>query len=267
VLERATGAPLYPVEERSAPQAGKVPEERLSPTQPFSTALPSFRGADLVESDMWGLSPLDQLWCRIKFRQARYAGPNTPPGLSPSIQLPGIIGGMEWGGVAVDTERGIVIVNTNNIADYLQLVTRKRANALGLIPLTPENLRLHADALDRGFPQQGTPYGLLRGDGFLSPLMLPCTHPPYGRLSAVDLRSGKLIWTEILGTARDLAPLGLSSLLRVPVGTPNLGGPVVTRSGLTFIAAAQDRYLRAFATATANCCGKGVCPRAGTPRR
>jgi quinoprotein glucose dehydrogenase len=263
VLDRATGAPLYPVEERPAPQAGKVPEERLSPTQPFSTALPSFRGADLVEGDMWGLSPLDQLWCRIKFRQARYEGPNTPPGLSPSIQLPGIIGGMEWGGVAVDIKRDIVIVNTNNIADYPQLVTRTQASALGLIPLTPENLRLHADRLDLGFPQEGTPYGLLRGDGFLSPLMLPCTHPPYGRLSAVDLRSGKLIWTEILGTGRDLAPFGLSSLLRLPVGTPNLGGPVVTRSGLTFIGAAQDRYLRAFETATGKLLWQGRLPAGG----
>ena len=248
VLDRATGTPIYPVVERPAPQAGKVPEERLSPTQPFSTGLPSFRGADLVESDMWGISPLDQLWCRIKFRQARYQGPNTPPGLSPSIQMPGILGGMEWGGVAVDTARDIVVVNSNYVAEIVQLVTRAQAQALGLIRFTPENLRLHAESLDRGYAQEGTPYGLLRDDGFLSPLLLPCTRPPYGRLSAVDLRSGKLIWTRVFGTARDLAPFGLTSLLRVSVGTPNLGGPVVTQSGLTFIGAAQDRYLRAFAT-------------------
>lgn len=263
VLERATGAPLYPIEERPAPQAGKVPEERLSPAQPFSTALPSFRGADLTESDMWGISPLDQLWCRIKFRQARYDGPNTPPGLSPFIQMPGILGGMEWGGVAVDIDRDIVIANTNNIAEYAQLVTRAQADRLGLIRFTPENLRLHPDVLDRGFPQEGTPYGLLRGDGFLSPLGLPCTRPPYGRLSAIDLRSGKLIWTKVLGTARDLAPLGLTSFLRIPVGTPNLGGAVVTRSGLTFIAAAQDRYLRAFETATGKLLWQARLPAGG----
>jgi quinoprotein glucose dehydrogenase len=250
VLDRATGAPLYPIEERPAPRAGKVPEERLSPTQPFSTALPSFRGPDLVEHDMWGISPLDQLWCRIKFRQARYEGPNTPPGLSPFIQMPGILGGMEWGGIAVDVDRDIVIANTNNIAEYAQLVTRARADSLGLIRFTPENLRTHADILERGFPQEGTPYGLLRDDGFLSPLGLPCTRPPFGRLSAIDLKSGKLIWTQVFGTARDAAPFGLTSLLRIPVGTPNLGGPIVTRSGVTFIAAAQDRYLRAFETAT-----------------
>jgi quinoprotein glucose dehydrogenase len=263
VLERATGAPLYPIEERPAPQAGKVPEERLSPTQPFSTALPSFRGPDLMESDMWGISPLDQLWCRVKFRQARYEGPNTPPGLSPFIQMPGILGGMEWGGVAVDIDRDIVIVNTNNLAEYPRLVTRAQADRLGLIRFTPENQRLHADILDRGFPQEGTPYGLLRGDGFLSPLGLPCTRPPYGRLSAIDLKSGKLIWTKVLGTARDLAPFGLTSLLRIPVGTPNLGGSVVTRSGLTFIAAAQDRYLRAFETRTGKLLWQGRLPAGG----
>jgi quinoprotein glucose dehydrogenase len=263
VLERATGMPLYPIEERPAPQAGKVPEERLSPTQPFSTALPSFRGPDLMESDMWGISPLDQLWCRVKFRQARYEGPNTPPGLNPFIQMPGILGGMEWGGVAVDIDRDIVIVNTNNIAEYAQLVTRAQADRLGLIRFTPQNLRSHADILDRGFPQEGTPYGLLRDDGFLSPLGLPCSRPPYGRLSAIDLKSGKLIWSKVLGTVRDLAPFGLTSFLRIPVGTPNLGGSVVTRSGLTFIAAAQDRYLRAFETATGRLLWQGRLPAGG----
>jgi quinoprotein glucose dehydrogenase len=263
VLDRATGVPIYPVEERPAPQAGKVPEERLSPTQPFSTGLPSFRGADLVESDMWGISPLDQLWCRIKFRQARYEGPNTPPGLSPSIQMPGIIGGIEWGGVAVDTARAIVVVNSNSIANYPQLIPRAQASAMGLLRLTPDNLRLHADSLDLGFPQEGTPYGLLRGDGFRSPLLLPCTRPPYGRLSAVDLKSGKLIWTQVLGTARDIAPFDLSSFLRLPVGTPNLGGSVVTQSGLTFIGAAQDRYLRAFATATGELLWQARLPAGG----
>ena len=263
VLDRATGAPIYPVEERPAPQTGKVPEERLSPTQPFSPGLPSFRGADLIERDMWGISPLDQLWCRIKFREARYEGPNTPPGLSPSIQMPGIIGGMEWGGIAVDADRSIVVVNTNLIANYPQLVTRAQATALGLILSTPENLRLHADGIDRGFPQEGTPYGLLRGDGFRSPLLLPCTHPPFGRLSAVDLKSGKLIWTKTLGTARDIAPLGLTSFLRMPVGMPNLGGAVVTRSGLTFIGATQDQYLRAFETTTGKLLWQGRLPAGG----
>jgi quinoprotein glucose dehydrogenase len=263
VLNRATGTPIYPVKELPVPQAGKVPEERLSPTQPFSTGLPSFRGANLVESDMWGITPLDQLWCRIKFRQARYDGPNTPPGLTPSIQMPGILGGMEWGGIAVDIERGIAVVNTNNIAEYPQLITRAQASAMGIIRYTPENQRLHADRIDLGFAQEGTPYALLRGDGFRSPLMLPCTRPPYGRLSAIDLKSGRLIWTESLGTARDIAPFGLASLLRVPVGLPNLGGPLITRSGLTFIGAAQDRYLRAFATTTGELLWQARLPAGG----
>src|SRR5262249_62426425 len=102
VLDRATGAPIYPVEEHPAPQAGAVPEDHPAATQPYSVGLPSFRSADLVEGDMWGITPLDQLWCRIKFREARYEGPNTPPGLTPAIGMAGYSGGMEWGGISID---------------------------------------------------------------------------------------------------------------------------------------------------------------------
>jgi quinoprotein glucose dehydrogenase len=74
VLDRVTGVPLYPVIEKPVPRSGTVPEEVLAPTQPFSDSLPSFRGQPLVEADMWGLTSIDQLWCRIKFREARYEG-------------------------------------------------------------------------------------------------------------------------------------------------------------------------------------------------
>jgi quinoprotein glucose dehydrogenase len=263
VLDRLTGVPLYPVEERTAPQRGKVPDDHLSLTQPFSVGMPSFRGADLVEGDMWGITPLDQLWCRIKFRQARYEGPVTPPGLTPAIQMPGVFGGMEWGGVAVDVTRSIVIVNSNNVPNYPRLTSRAEATKLGLKRYTPENKETNYAEAMAHWAQEGTPYGILRGDGFFSPLQVPCTRPPFGRLSAVDLTSGKLLWTRAFGTAQDIGPLGIPSHLSLSIGTPNIGGAVVTRSGLFFIGATPDRYLRAYATTTGKLLWQARLPAGG----
>jgi quinoprotein glucose dehydrogenase len=244
VLDRATGTPLYPVKERAVPQRGVVPEERVAPTQPFSVGMPSFRGADLVEKDMWGMTPIDQLWCRVKFRQARYEGTLTPPGLTPSIQLPGTQGGMEWGGVAVDPDRKVVIVNSNVMPMYTQLFTRAEADHMGL-------KRYAAGvAFDEfTFPQENTPYAV-RPNIFLSPLGTPCNRPPYGRISAVDVGTGKLFWTRAFGSARELGPLGIRSRLPFTLGTFSAAGAVVTRSGLVFIASSFDRYFRAFETMT-----------------
>lgn len=196
---------------------------------------------------MWGVSPFDQLWCRIKFRQARYDGQFTPPGLTPSIQYPAYIGGMEWGGVAVDKGRDIMIVPTNYLPNYVQLVTRAEADRMGLRPFKGEDA---AHSFEGGnVPQAGAPYGALV-TFFLSPLEIPCNQPPYGRLSAVDLVSGKLIWSKALGTAEGSGPWRIPSMLPLPIGTPLFGGAMVTQSGLTFIGAAQDQYIRAFETAT-----------------
>jgi quinoprotein glucose dehydrogenase len=243
LLDRRNGHPLAAVQERPAPQDGIVPEERLSKTQPFSVGMPSVAGPPLTERDMWGLTPLDQLWCRIRFKEARYEGPLTPPGLTPSIEYPGYSGGADWGGASVDLDRMVLVVNSNRLANYNQLITRDEANARGLYRLTPErpsNVSIAA-------PQEGTPYGVLTPP-FLSPLGVPCQRPPFGMLTAIDLNTRKVVWSHALGTARDSGPFGLSSMLPFTLGTPNAGGSLVTRGGVVFISAAQDRYLRAFDT-------------------
>lgn len=242
VLDRRTGAPLSPVREVPVSRAGAVPEERVSPTQPSSVAMPSFRGPDLQERDMWGLTPLDQLWCRIQFRRARYAGIYTPPGTTPFIQYPGILGGIEWNSVSVDAAQGVMIVNASRVANYAQLVPRSEADAQGR---KAEGLGGHYMAR----AQLGTPYAVTNPP-FLSPLGVPCQQPPFGTLSGVDLSTGKLLWTQRLGTARDSGPFKLPSMLPFALGTPNLGGSVITRSGLVFIGASQDRYLRAIDAAS-----------------
>jgi quinoprotein glucose dehydrogenase len=260
VLDRETGRPLRPVTNRRAPQAGTVPGERAAPFQPFSDSLPSFRGATITERDMWGTTPLDQLWCRIKFREARYQGTLTAPGFTPSIAQPGFLGGMNWGGVSIDRDRMLMIVNNNAVANYVQLFPRAIVDQLGVRPVgmgappKPEGQGIQ--------PQLGTPFGV-RSIAFLSPLYAPCQAPPWGRLSAVDLRSGKLVWSHALGTARDSGPLGIGSQLPFTIGTPNLGGSIVTRGGLIFIAATQDKYLRAIETATGREVWRGRLEQAG----
>jgi quinoprotein glucose dehydrogenase len=247
VLNRVTGEPNKPVEEHPVPTEGALKEEHIAPTQPFSMAVPSFRGADLREVDMWGITPLDQLWCRLKFREARYSGPATPPGLTPSIEYPGFFGGMEWGSAAIDAPRGIAVINTNYVAAYPRLATREEANKLGVHRIT------NADSgyrfVGSSDAQEETPYAILTG-AFLSPLRVPCTSPPYGRLSAVDLLSGKLLWSQPFGTARNAGPFGIRSQLPLVMGVPNVGGAVVTAGGVLFIGASQDGYFRVFETAT-----------------
>jgi quinoprotein glucose dehydrogenase len=99
--------------------------------------------------------------------------------------------------------------------------------------------------------QANTPYAS-DPTTFLSPLDVPCTAPPYGTISAIDLRTHKLVWTKRFGTAEGSGPLGIASRLPFLMGTPNTGGAAITRGGLTFIAAAPDGYLRAYETVTGN---------------
>ncbi|WP_348635584.1 membrane-bound PQQ-dependent dehydrogenase, glucose/quinate/shikimate family [Sphingobium sp. Sx8-8] len=242
VLDRVTGRPIHPVTEVPMPSRGGVPEERPARTQPLSNGMPSFRGPRLREVDMWGVTPLDQLYCRIEYRKARYDSDYTHPGLTPSILYPSSFGAINWGSVSVDKAHAVIFVNSNRFASYLKLVTRAESDRLGFKPQGDWGNVVEVGA---GVPQKYTPYGV-DIKFWLSPIGVPCNAPPYGHLSAVDLVTGKLIWTQEFGTARGSAPLGLPQPLALPLGALNHGGSVVTRTGLLFIGASKDGYMRAF---------------------
>lgn len=231
LLHRETGEPLYPVEERPVPQGG-VSGEKLSATQPFPTHPPPLHPTALTPDSAWGFTPIDEADCREKLASYRAEGLFTPPTLGGSVQYPGSAGGMNWGGVAIDPRTGILVVNQMRSAAVVQLIPRAEFEALDPSKSPyPNEL----------YPMAGTPYGVKRFP-LLSSFGAPCTPPPWGTLTAVDLRSGEVLWESTLGTTRDQAPFPLWFAL----GTPNLGGPVLTASGLVFIGATTDKSFRAF---------------------
>jgi quinoprotein glucose dehydrogenase len=235
LLDRRTGKPLHAVEERKVPR-GNIPGERYSPTQPYS-AFPGVRPAALRESDMWGATPLDQMLCRIEFRSRDYVGDFTPPSVRGSISYPGQFGIVNWGGVAIDEDRQVIVLNSAVMPQLLQLVPRKKMEELS----RKSGKQDHAKGLNQ---QSGTPYGVYVLP-FLSPLGVPCSAPPWGNLTAIDIGKQQVLWQRPLGTSADHAPLGIA----VP-GIFNTGGTTVTKTGLAFIGATMDHYLRAFSVAS-----------------
>lgn len=238
MLNRETGEPVAKVEERPVP-AGNVEGERYSPTQPYSVGMPMIGNQTLTESDMWGATPIDLLICRIEFKAMRHEGVFTPPGLDRSLQFPGSLGGMNWGSVSVDPNNGLMFVNDMRLGLANYMVPRAK-------------VAKNASGIEMGIvPMEGTPYGAMR-ERFLSPLGIPCQKPPFGTMSAVDLKSGKLVWQVPVGTVQDTGPLGIRMHMPIPIGMPTLGASLSTQSGLLFFAGTQDFYLRAFDTATGN---------------
>jgi quinoprotein glucose dehydrogenase len=244
VLNRKTGQPLVSVEERAVPQGGVEPDQRAK-TQPFST-FHTLAKPELTERDMWGMSPIDQMICRIEFKKVSYKGIFTPPTSDGYyIEYPGYNGGSDWGGVAIDPTRGVIIANYNDMPNYNRLVPRDEANRLGWAPRDQARGRI-GGAEGAGDPQAGAPYAVNVNAGWRLPgTGLLCKQPPYGGIRAIDLKSGKTIWDRPLGEARTNGPFNIPSMLPINIGTPNNGGAVVTAGGLIFIAAATDNLIRA----------------------
>ena len=250
-LHRETGQPLVPVEERPVPQTD-VPGEWSAPTQPFPTWPPALVPQRLRPDDAWGLTRWDQAWCRERIARMRSEGVFTPPSLQGTVILPGTAGGSNWGSAAFDPERRLLFLNTSNIANWIQLAPH------GEVDVEAERSRRgQGDYLGTG-RMDGTPYAARFGV-LVSPLGIPCQRPPWGMLAALDLAARELRWQVPLGTTRDLAPVPVG----LPWGTPNMGGPLATASGVVFIGAALDDYLRAFDAHTGAELWRGRLPAGG----
>ncbi|MFK7607490.1 MULTISPECIES: membrane-bound PQQ-dependent dehydrogenase, glucose/quinate/shikimate family [unclassified Pseudomonas] len=244
VLDRRTGKPVTEVEERQVPTSPAAEGEHLSPTQPFSVGMPTIGVEPLTEKSMWGVTTFDQLYCRIMFKDSVYVGPFTPPSEKPYIEWPGLLGGMNWGGISIDENTGMMFVNDMRVPLRMSLVTKEDTS----------KFKVSSDEVP-GFmgtirPQVAGIYGGVRIDILQSPLGVPCNTPPFGSMSAIDLNTQKLVWQVPMGTVQDTGPMGIKTHMPIPLGMPTLGGPTSTASGLVFFAGTQDYYLRALDSAT-----------------
>ncbi|MUZ75563.1 membrane-bound PQQ-dependent dehydrogenase, glucose/quinate/shikimate family [Agrobacterium vitis] len=241
VLDRQTGLPLTEVKEVPV-KAANIPNEPYSLTQPLSVGMPQIGTGPFTESDMWGATPFDQLMCRIAFKSMRYEGLYTAPGTDTSLAFPGSLGGMNWGGLSTDPVHNLIFVNDMRVGLWVKMQeaapTTKTSNG--------------GESVNTGMglvPMKGTPYAVLK-DRFLSAAGIPCQKPPFGTLTAVDMKTQKIVWQVPVGTVMDQGPLGIKMGLPIPIGMPTLGGTLATQGGLVFIAGTQDYYLRAYSAAT-----------------
>ncbi|BEO64486.1 glucose dehydrogenase (plasmid) [Serratia marcescens] len=237
-LDRRTGEPITKVEEKPVPTQGSIPENDVSPTQPYSVGMPQIGAQHLTESSSWGMTMFDQLICRISFKKIRYDGDFTPPGLTPSLAYPGALGGFNWGSASYDPYNHRLFVNDIRVPNVKTILSREEYKRIASTRSpTPDG---HGLA-----PMEHTPYGIT-SSLWASPLGVPCLQPPYGTITAIDLNRRKIAWQIPAGTTEDTGPLGIKSHLPLKLGMPTYAGTSVTAGGLVFFSGFQDYSLRAF---------------------
>jgi membrane-bound PQQ-dependent dehydrogenase (glucose/quinate/shikimate family) len=219
ILDRTTGKPIFGVEERPVPKSD-TPGEESWPTQPFPLKPPPLARMSMTKDDITTRTPEAHRFCSDWFSRLRHEGPYTPFGTTPSLLLPGTMGGGNWGGVSFDPKLGYIFVNTSSLGGTGHMV---RAD-----PGAPMPWRN-----DGGYTR------FIDEDGY------PCQKPPWGELTAVNANTGDIVWRVPLGSYDEVESQGLKN-----AGAANMGGSIVTAGGLVFIAATTDSKFRAFDSRT-----------------
>ncbi|MDO5757837.1 MAG: membrane-bound PQQ-dependent dehydrogenase, glucose/quinate/shikimate family [Rhodobacterales bacterium] len=245
VINRATGEPVLPVTEVAVSQ-NAVPGEKPSPTQPVSAI--SFAPPPVTGAQMWGLTPIDQMLCRIDFANLNYEGRFTPASLNGTLTHPGSFGVFNWGGVAVDPARGIAFA----MPVYLGFISTlyERPDTLDLI--------VSREGAPMGNENFGTPYAAVLKP-FMSRIGLPCQQPPWGYVAGIDLTTGETVYQHVNGTVRDMSPVPLP----LETGVPGIGGPIATGGGVAFLSGTVDYYVRGYDLATGDELWKARLPAGG----
>jgi quinoprotein glucose dehydrogenase len=251
VLDRDSGTPIFPVAERPVPRTSLI-GEHPSPTQPVNSVIPALSPQALSLDSVWGLTPADREACLAQIRPLRNEGVFTPPSLEGTLAIPSNVGGAHWGGLAYDPQRQVAVVPVNRFVSMVQLIPLDQID-------TAEARRNESRLGDQYTRMHGTPY-VMRRRFLKSPSSLPCSPPPWGSLVAINLTTGARAWDVALGDPATLRP-DLAAVSRPkPLGTLNLGGPIVTAGGLVFIGASIDHVLRAFDVETGRELWHGALP-------
>lgn len=228
VLNRETGEPVVAVDYREVPREGPL-TGMLSPVQPFPP--PAFRlSPEITLDDAWGLTPFDESGCREFLETTRIGPIYTPITEQWTVVAPSNIGGINWGGVAVDAARGRIYARTSNVPYVVKLIPKTEYRGR-------EGFGWDVEIAE----QRGLPFAMAR-KVLLSDWGLPCNAPPWGYLTAVDIGTRSQAWRVAHGTVRDISPVPIA----LELGVPGLGAPIVTAGGLVFIGAAWENVIRAY---------------------
>ncbi|OLE48071.1 MAG: hypothetical protein AUG46_04575 [Acidobacteria bacterium 13_1_20CM_3_58_11] len=214
ILDRLTGKPLFPVEERPVPNSD-VPSEAAWPTQPSPVKPPPLVRQSFSEGDLSTVTPESNRYCAQLFHSLESHGMYTPYGRKLTLVVPGTLGGANWSGASFDRASGYLFVNANEVG------------AVGAM----EPQAADAPVRYRRASKEGE-YAR-----FWDEQQWPCQKPPWGTLNAVDVNKGEIAWK---------VPIGVVDGLKTTTGTPNLGGSIVTDGGVVFIGATTDSRFRAF---------------------
>jgi len=214
ILDRLTGKPLFPVEERPVPNSD-VPGEAAWPTQPSPVKPPPLVRQSFSEGDLSTVTPESNRYCAQLFHSLESHGMYTPYGRKLTLVVPGTLGGANWSGASFDRASGYLFVNANEVG------------AVGAM----EPQAADAPVRYRRASKEGE-YAR-----FWDEHQWPCQKPPWGTLNAVDVNKGEIVWK---------VPIGVVDGLKTTTGTPNLGGSIVTDGGVVFIGATTDSRFRAF---------------------
>ncbi len=225
ILDRRDGKPIYGVEERPIPKTD-VPGEASWPTQPFPLKPAPLARNSFKREDLANLTPEHRKYCENLFDKdggMRNEGPYSHYTTKPSVVFPGTLGGGNWNPMSFDPRLGYLFINTQDLG------------GIGQMQRNPE----------------GAPHALVAhkssraGDEILAagdPLAVPAT--AMGRLLAVNVNTGEIVWQSTLGITEDLPED------KQKTGRPNLGGSLATAGGLVFIGATDDSRFRAFDSRT-----------------
>lgn len=237
-FDRRDGTPITEIVEKPVPTEGSIPENIISPTQPYSIGMPTMAMEPLTEARTWGMTMFDQLLCRISFKQLRYLGEFTPPATEWSLVTPSAMGGQNWGSASYDPVNHRLYLNDIRLPNVRRLLTRAQYDELIKTESpTPDGHNLA--------PMAKTPYAI-HSTSYMSQLGVPCPQPPFGTISSIDLDTRKIVWQVPGGTAEMLGPLGTRLGLPLTPGMPTYAGSSTTAGGLVFYSATQDYYLRAY---------------------